>query len=223
MHWQEFLLTPVTVGVPNSRLRYYLLAKRVDLKWCFEPSKTIMTGVPMWGSLEMPYGPIVTDHKEIWREYRTQAEKSGNINTELGPDEWCVGDILENGDMDTYAIPTKLISKYGIAMDIVSYDSVKTNCFTKGYGNFIKGTGSYIAQVKVDDDTVLGNPDGDIFDKLVTMKLRYFTPREVARLMCYTDDFTFPPKLSMKQKYRALGNSINVYVVAILLSILLSD
>ena len=29
--WREFLLTPTQIGIPNSRLRYYLIAKKRDI------------------------------------------------------------------------------------------------------------------------------------------------------------------------------------------------
>jgi tRNA (cytosine38-C5)-methyltransferase len=56
---------------------------------------------------------------------------------------------------------------------------------------------------------------------LSTLKLRYFTPREVANLLCFPQYFEFPDSLSDKQKYRLLGNSLNVQVVTKLLRILL--
>jgi len=33
--YQEFLLSPTQLGIPNSRLRYYLLAKKKPLQFCF--------------------------------------------------------------------------------------------------------------------------------------------------------------------------------------------
>lgn len=69
---------------------------------------------------------------------------------------------------------------------------------------------------------------------LLSLGLRYFTPREVANLLCFPSQFgmkhfslfvieemminmclntEFPDGLSNKQKYRLLGNSLNVHVV----------
>lgn len=50
--------------------------------------------------------------------------------------------------------------------------------------------------------------------------LRYFTPREICRLMCFPEEFTFPEYITDKQKYRLLGNSINIYVVSRLIFLL---
>ena len=51
-------------------------------------------------------------------------------------------------------------------------------------------------------------------------KVRYFTPNEVSKLMCFPKEFTFP-LISDKIKYKLLGNSINVEVVKILMDYLL--
>jgi tRNA (cytosine38-C5)-methyltransferase len=52
-------------------------------------------------------------------------------------------------------------------------------------------------------------------------RLRYFTPREVARLHGFPDSFGFPEGTGERQKYQQLGNSLNVLVVARLLRYLL--
>lgn len=54
---------------------------------------------------------------------------------------------------------------------------------------------------------------------LKSLKLRFFTPAEIARFMCFpVSDFP----VSNKKAYQLLGNSINVYVVSRLISLLLS-
>ena len=58
---------------------------------------------------------------------------------------------------------------------------------------------------------------------LMAFRLRYFTAREISRLMGFPDSFTFPPATSLKQQRRLLGNSLNVKVVAALMQYLLSD
>ena len=54
------------------------------------------------------------------------------------------------------------------------------------------------------------------------LKLRYFTPREVANLMCFPPSFIFPTSLTHVQCYKVMGNSLNVHVVSLLLQYLLS-
>jgi tRNA (cytosine38-C5)-methyltransferase len=60
------------------------------------------------------------------------------------------------------------------------------------------------------------------------LRLRYLSPSELLRLFCFIDrdddgaGFAWPEGLSNKVKYRLLGNSVNVSVVAELLRYLLA-
>lgn len=58
---------------------------------------------------------------------------------------------------------------------------------------------------------------------LLAFRLRYFTAREISRLMGFPDAFTFPPSTTLKQQRRLLGNSLNVNVVAALMQYLLPE
>jgi tRNA (cytosine38-C5)-methyltransferase len=55
------------------------------------------------------------------------------------------------------------------------------------------------------------------------LQLRFFSPREISRLMGFGDKLLFPSDMTLTQKYRCLGNSINVDVVAFLLNILFAN
>lgn len=61
------------------------------------------------------------------------------------------------------------------------------------------------------------------FEVLMPLKLRYFTPREVANLMGFPPEFSIPSDVTLRQSYKVLGNSLNVYVVSVLLKYLLHD
>jgi tRNA (cytosine38-C5)-methyltransferase len=52
-------------------------------------------------------------------------------------------------------------------------------------------------------------------------KVRFFTPMEIMRIMCFIDKFEFPNNVTVKSQYKLLGNSINVRVVYYLLELLL--
>lgn len=58
---------------------------------------------------------------------------------------------------------------------------------------------------------------------LAPLRLRYFTEREIANLHCYPPDFSFPAALSFRQRCKAMGNSLNVKVVATLMRVFLFD
>ena len=63
---------------------------------------------------------------------------------------------------------------------------------------------------------------------LLDLGLRFFSPMEIAKLHGFYSDaavwhrnFEFPTQLTRQQRYRLLGNSLNVDLVAILLDRLL--
>ncbi|XP_021893514.1 tRNA (cytosine(38)-C(5))-methyltransferase [Carica papaya] len=53
--------------------------------------------------------------------------------------------------------------------------------------------------------------------------LRYFTPKEVANLHSFPEDFRFPEHINLRQSYAMLGNSLSVAVVAALLCYLFAQ
>lgn len=64
------------------------------------------------------------------------------------------------------------------------------------------------------------NPD-EYLRILRELKLRFFTPLEVSRLMGFPPELKFPENVTNKQRYKVLGNSLNVTVVGILIYVLL--
>lgn len=210
--WQEFLLTPSQFGIPNSRLRYYLLAKRKPLQFCFDTENCIMEKLP-----------------HLRKDVESEIVKMNAKNKKLSGQNLCysIGAVIEN-EAST-PVPEKVLLKYGSLFDIVTNESIKSCCFTKGYGHFVEGTGSvlslktseYVKEI-LDELKKCSNDSVKQFELAKSLNLRYFTPKEVSRLMCFPEELIFPSYLTDKQKYRLLGNSINVHVVAILIRILAS-
>ncbi|BDA49241.1 probable tRNA (cytosine(38)-C(5))-methyltransferase [Coccomyxa sp. Obi] len=63
--------------------------------------------------------------------------------------------------------------------------------------------------------------DGLSREQLHAMRLRYFTPREIANLHSFPAGFGFPAHITLRQRYALLGNSLSALVVADLLRYLL--
>lgn len=120
--------------------------------------------------------------------------------------------------LQDFEVPDKVKSRYINVMDIVPPESTVSTCFTKSYTQYAEGTGSALALKSPPDRSDNKSArNANVYD------LRYFTPREVANLMCFPDSFTFPDYVTRKQRYRMLGNSLNVKVVSYLVSLLLLD
>lgn len=199
-HYQEFLLSPAEcVGVPNTRCRYYCLARR-DRPFSFQTDE-ILRRLP-----NLPTPTIQT------------------VATILA-------DVNESDEITSkYLLTDDTLLKRVMVFDIKYGDSTNTMCFTKAYTHYAEGTGSIYspenkdrldAVIKVYENVTISNEDK--LAQLKTLRLRYFTPFEVAKLMSFPKHFTFPADSSDKQRYRVLGNSINVAVVAKLIELLCGE
>ncbi|XP_060645086.1 tRNA (cytosine(38)-C(5))-methyltransferase [Drosophila nasuta] len=204
-HWREFILTPTQFNVPNTRHRYYCIARR-DQDFPFESGK-------IWE--KMPSEIVDPDQQQIAM----------------------ISSIVESSASSDYLVPDDVLMKRVLVMDIIHPAQSRSMCFTKGYTHYTEGTGSaftplseeeshriFKAVQEIDMDPNNSGCDPETQQKrlelLRQVKLRYFTPREVARLMSFPEDFQFPAETTNRQKYRLLGNSINVCVVGELLKLL---
>ena len=184
-NYLQFLLSPVQFNIPNSRLRFYCIAKydKFDIE-----NKDIITSVDM---------------------FKDKIEKEKNIAEYLSYDK------SKEKDNNKYFVQKKILEKDSSrSMDIVTLENKSTNCFTKNYSRLFKGTGSLLLL-----DASLYKPNLDL--NTLEKKLRFFTPEEILKFLCFSSSFEFPESLTLKSQYRLLGNSINVKVVNVLLSHLL--
>jgi len=208
----ELLLTPLQYGIPNSRLRYYLLARRGDdhfpmddRVWRHIPGKPENPSVKVsplkdfldssatesavpdkilakWGRLFDIVKPSSTRSCCFTRGYHHLVERAGSI-------------LQEEEDLDV-SLPLFLI---------IRRSSVPQT--TKVFNEFLAAQAG-------------GNSDA--LDILRPLRLRYFTPTELLRIFAFDEaSFIWPVTISTKTKYRLIGNSVNVRVVRELITYLL--
>ena len=273
-HTKEFLVSPVELGIPNSRLRYYLLAKM---------------------SLE----PFPSDIPDSFTKIETR-NRIGDYLSVFGDGN----NTDTSHASSPYLVPDSVLLRFSTIMDIVSSDATGSCCFTKAYGKYVEGTGSiYSPKCKNDVDVVFKdieklttptlsttpettqstayetiqpsttksaktiscqtpsttttttsqttNPNSGTSStgtsktisttttksttttnstnadtnnneaKLLLLRslgLRYFSPDEIARLLCFPGEFNFPEVMTVRQRYQLLGNSVNVFTIAHLMS-----
>ncbi|KAJ7031500.1 S-adenosyl-L-methionine-dependent methyltransferase [Mycena alexandri] len=221
----EFLLTPLQFGIPNSRLRYYLLAKRSPLSFHNLPSTDeTLRHIPDRGS-------------STWLDHRLVESDS------IPDDVRQIRDFLDPEPAAGYEIQDKVLFKWGRLFDIVLPSSRRTCCFTRGYAQLVERSGSILQMNEHEDTTSIfdtflqvkessGSTDTigatRILDKL---RLRYFSPDELLRLFSFTPSlpgsserpFIWPEGISRKSKYRLIGNSINIKVVEELIGFLFEE
>ena len=196
--YQEFLLTPTQFGIPNSRLRYYLLAKLKPLKFTFTTTDKPYTDIPDCTNLTH-----VIDHPVTLSGFLQQLS------------------LQEENDL---LVPVETLTRYCSILDIVGMDSTQCCCFTKAYRHYVEGTGSVIQCNKEESldeafQEYLRTGKKSV-QAIVRLRLRYFSPTEIARLLWFPAQFHFPVDVTMKQQYQLLGNSLNVYVVSVLLKLI---
>lgn len=203
-YWREFILTPTQFNVPNTRHRYYCIARRTN-DFAFEAGK-------------------------IWEHMPDTKIESTQQST-------CqISSIIEPNVSRETLVPDDVLAKRVLVMDIIHPTQCRSMCFTKGYTHYTEGTGSAFTPLTEEQSHSIFeavkeidmNPDNQNSEEaqqsrlklLREVRLRYFTPREVSRLMSFPEDFDFPVETTNRQKYRLLGNSINVCVVGELLKLL---
>ncbi|CAL4064818.1 unnamed protein product, partial [Meganyctiphanes norvegica] len=260
--WQEFLISPLQLGVPNSRLRYYLLARLKPLQFCFEISDQVKSVFPVCtcvrtsdykmnsqSQCENCSCPVLASvSKLLYKHHFNNLSNTEPITDKLLTDSECNFKTLEsninlscselvsplekylveNIEIDNFLLKDKTLTRYGMLLDIVNASSKRSCCFTKGYSHFVEGTGS-VLQHNLDVDVDVTFEEANKFEKddpkrlelLQKLELRYFTPQEVANLMCFPSWYKLPTEITNKQCYRVLGNSINILAVTSLLLILL--
>lgn len=230
---REFLLSPSQFGIPNSRLRYYLLAKRKPLQFVLQLYQDGLSGEP--SNVSCSVSSPSTNGEQLIKFLSLSEcgeESKGSAGSEIksyGTQISFYLQPLSDDDLSALLVPDKILQKYAIAMDIVQPSSTHSCCFTKAYGNYALGTGSVLQHSLGSNDLSKafeqygklqgeGGKTEEAVECLRKLNLRYFSPKEVANLMCFPSEFSFPASLSRNQCYKAMGNSLNIHVVAVLMT-----
>lgn len=215
---REFLLSPNQLGIPNSRLRYYLIA-RTSPAFTFCSSGSVIETLP---SVDLN-ASCSTCCSILSRDSDVCSKENESIKYQNKKQDLL--SFITTEDASPFFLNEKHL-KYTQVLDIVSAASTNTCCFTRGYGHMLQGSGS-VYQTNIDIDaheTMLQISELNESERLVKLRelgLRFFTPREIANLMCFPETFGFPDNVTDQQKYRLLGNSVNVEVISFTLKLLL--
>eukprot|EP01103_Thecamoeba_quadrilineata_P019767 TRINITY_DN8161_c0_g1_i1.p1 TRINITY_DN8161_c0_g1~~TRINITY_DN8161_c0_g1_i1.p1 ORF type:complete len:360 (+),score=63.48 TRINITY_DN8161_c0_g1_i1:61-1140(+) len=204
---QHFLLSPTQYGIPNHRLRYYCLAKRKPLAFVRE-----VEGLAVQHRI-----PLIEEKEPLTLE--------DLLHLSTPREDRVVADLK---------VPSSFFKDNNYRHEVVWGKSRTTGCFTKGYPTNYKGAGSLLLDLSLaQDDSLLSSEISSLFEPssssayvsdlqiLRALPLRFFSPREVAELHRFPEDFGFPSTVSRKQQYGLLGNSLCVEVVALLIQYLL--
>jgi tRNA (cytosine38-C5)-methyltransferase len=191
----EFLVSPMMVGIPNDRKRYYLAAKLI--------SKLHLTELkPIHKSLES-YIPA-------FKKHTLKALK-----------EYIEIDLDESHEINQYYVnPDHIRKRTNFEFDVVTPLSEKTSTFTKSYGSHhFFGAGPMLQTLDLENHYDMYSCDNEL---LISKKPRFFTPCEVSKLHGFPE-IKWPVGITLKQKWKLLGNSLNVEIISVIIKQLLSD
>ncbi|XP_035298704.1 tRNA (cytosine(38)-C(5))-methyltransferase isoform X3 [Cricetulus griseus] len=186
---QEFLLSPSSILMEFPKIAtiqtqsYAVVAentlrvKRPEPSTCFDSSST-----------QYSRKDSILFKLETAEEIDRKHQQDNDLSVQM------LKDFLEDEDTSQYFLPPKLLLRYALLLDIVKPTSRRSMCFTKGYGSYIEGTGSVLQTAEdVQIENVFKSlndlPPEEKIAKLSTLKLRYFTPREIANLQGFPPEF----------------------------------
>ncbi|KAI8829491.1 S-adenosyl-L-methionine-dependent methyltransferase [Chytridium lagenaria] len=117
--YQGFIMNPLDFGIPNSRPRFFLLAKQSPRAFAHAPLNALSTGPSiLFSALNVP---PPTQIRPISDYLDADAENEDGLS-------------LTNGQL----------WKAGGGYDMVAAGDRRSCCFTKSYGNYGRGTGSVL-------------------------------------------------------------------------------
>ena len=138
---EEFLLDPRQLGVPNSRLRYYMIATRqtdaTPSDAAREAAAAVVAGDGEGGAEGAEEVPAVLQREPPVGAAADLRKLRDFLEPEPEPEPAAAA--------PAGLLPEKVLLKSGGCVDIVLRDSAHTTCFTKAYSQYAKGTGSVLA------------------------------------------------------------------------------
>ena len=213
-HQEQYLLSPDTcLGIPNTRSRYYFLAKHRDsgqgiahllsatsesaLCSCIETCLPHLQDFTQGALKRMTIGEIIAPlYQSPYFLSKSSSERAYEYHQQL-------------------LIPTDILtSSWANSMiSIATPNDSLTYCFTKGYGKrYDHSTGSCYLPPLYGVDSVIDR------DNLLQYKdrLRRFHPDELLLLFGFPLEYRWPSldeEVTLSACYGCIGNSISVHVV----------
>jgi tRNA (cytosine38-C5)-methyltransferase len=203
--FEEYLLSPTQLGIPNHRTRYYMICELSDrFSSCHrsadDPTLSKLPGI------------ILGQNDCICNETHP-------ISRYLKDDE------LPKEDLDALLIADSVFEKdWSKDLPIVSPMDCATHCFTAAYGRQIhRATGSLLLMDPTRTTSVAEMAIDRSDMRKYVGKLRRFSPYELLGIFGFPNTFKFPDEISLEHRFKLIGNSVNVTVIAHVASFLLKN
>ena len=204
--FEEYLLSPTQLGIPNHRTRFFMICERSDRFSCDRIIEdTALSQLP--GS-----------------STSANNDDDGVSEIEMHPvSKYLIPEKDSEYDLKSLIIPDDVFEKdWSRDLPLVSPMDRATHCFTAAYGRQIhRATGSLllmdpsrtisVAELPVDRSNIVKYKG----------KIRRFSPVELLQIFGFPDGFQFPEDLDLSHQFKLVGNSVNVAVVCCVASFLL--
>lgn len=140
-HTFEILLTPLQFGIPNSRLRYYMLARRTPFAHSATSSE-IHRHIPGQGApwVDPRHGHISEEQAQSQVDELSLYLDPPHATHAAGSQQPTQQQTHE------YAIPDRVLDKWGRLFDVVLPTACRTCCFTRGYTKLVERAGSILQE-----------------------------------------------------------------------------
>ncbi|KAL3321018.1 Eukaryotic translation initiation factor 2 subunit 1 [Cichlidogyrus casuarinus] len=198
----QFILTPPQFGIPNRRRRFYLVAHLTESNLC---SSFVSKSEPIQNLTLNEEFPALPDCDCLFCIQSPMKQ---------------ISQFLDQASKEFRVLEREVIVKYFRAMDMINENEIISDCFTKGYSKRLTGTGSILQFCepifsKEYLDRIRNENDQSEIERISnSLTLRFFSSAEIARIMCFPEEFSFPETQTEMQRIRFLGNSVNVLVIA---------
>jgi len=219
--WRQYLLTPLQFRIPNNRMRFYMVCKlsdgcdggytqdmtliHNDVQECSCPG--IKTCTVNGQALDCSYlsidGPLHKIH-ELGEDDITGPAGVNNIGKYIS---------AENNEDEKLLVKDKVLkARWAQGLSYVGEEDRCTFCFTSSYGKTIhKASGSCLHLEEKRGKRVVKEDD---MTNRYSGKVRLFSPDELLRIFGFPDWFTYPDTFTDFQKWKVIGQSVNVITVA---------
>eukprot|EP01095_Lingulamoeba_sp_RSL-Kostka_P001965 TRINITY_DN1277_c0_g1_i1.p1 TRINITY_DN1277_c0_g1~~TRINITY_DN1277_c0_g1_i1.p1 ORF type:complete len:480 (+),score=96.13 TRINITY_DN1277_c0_g1_i1:94-1533(+) len=225
-----FLLSPIQFGIPNNRTRFYMICERSNR--FFEVKDFDFSNNNYLTLIDSPSSSSSSNNNENnnnnskplleYNKCYTYLENNDIFNSDVQPLNNFIDDEISDEELQQFLIPEKILKKnWAKGLSVVGKYDKTTFCFTRGYSKvYHVSSGSLFFNNA--PHSFQENPlDKSDMTKYVNT-IRFFTPKELLRLFHFPKDFSFPDNTSLRDKYKVIGNSVNVLVINQVLKYLLS-
>ena len=215
--FEEYLLSPTQIGIPNHRTRYYMICERSNRFSCRIRQKEDKS----LSRLPHKIFDTVPDEKSEYGCDEEQIELVKSVSHYLLEEEYLQDKTFYN----SLLVPDDVFEKnWAKDLGVVSPLDHITHCFTAAYARQMhKATGSLLLVDAKRNISVAELPIDRSNMNQYRGKLRRFGPSELLKLFGFPIEFEFPQGLSLAHQFKLIGNSVNVSVVACVASFLLKD